>query len=60
MNRNLVVCGTILSDPGKRKTLEEIVAGIFLNVMKAINPQTKKVEQTPGGWGGSRELIEKS
>lgn len=40
----------------KRNTLEEIVARIFLNVMKAVNPQTKKRSTDP--WGGGKELIE--
>jgi len=58
MNQNLMICGTMFKwSREKRKTLEEIVAGIFLNVMKAVNPQTKKVQQTTRG--EEKELIEK-
>lgn len=45
MNQTLMICGTILSGPEeKHKILEEIMAGVILNMMKAVNPQTKEVQ----------------
>lgn len=61
MNQNNNLWNNIKWSKEKRKTLEKIVAGIFLNVMKAVNSQTKTVQQTSRAKEEKKkELIEKS